>query len=393
MKFLLKFLLFCATVVIWSRGSGQDLPVMAFHGVPEQFTSKESFRMLKESGININFTVYSSNAKAREALDCAQENGVKILLLTPELVHHTAATVRMFKDHPALFGYYVRDEPTAAEFTEVSAKIKEIKSLDPFHPTYVNLFPNYADSAQLKTSSYDEYLRRYISTVPSDFISFDNYPLMNNVIHKDWFANLEAIRNASITAKKEFWGFANATIFRTYRQPTLAGLRLQIYGNLLYGAQGLQYFTYWTLDDEYWRRNKFGRSMVDERGQPTATYHLVKRINSEVQNYALLFKGSQVTEIYHTDTRIPIQTRPLPNHLQGMKNFNIDGPAVVSYFQNKNGNYVAILNKDLYTPIAVSFNSTAAMQVLGTSGLQKRIEKGRNVRARIGAGDIVVFRL
>lgn len=388
----LKYLFFLSALFCTANISSQEFPVMAFHGVPEQFTNKASFRFLKESGININFTVYTSNAEAQKALDCAQEAGVKILLFTPELVHSTAATVRRFKNHPALFGYYVRDEPSAAEFGEVSAKIKEIKKTDPLHPTYINLFPNYAENSLLKAKSYDHYLGLYISSVPVDFISFDNYPLMNDVIHKDWYANLESVRNASLRAKKEFWGFANATIFRTYRQPTLAGLRLQIFSNLLYGAQGIQYFTYWTLDDEYWRKNNFGKSMVDPKGLPTPTYHLVKSVNSQVRHYARLFQGSRVTSVFHTDVMRPAQTRKLPYQMRSMKNFRTGGSAIVSYFSNKGSDYVAILNKDLYKDINITFDSTAPISILDSRAVEKRLETGSRVRSTIGAGDILILK-
>ena len=37
-----------------------------------------------------------------------------------------------------------------------------------------------------------------------------------------------------------------ATKHWKYPHPTLATLRLQMFSDLAYGAQGLQYFTYWT---------------------------------------------------------------------------------------------------------------------------------------------------
>lgn len=389
----LKYFFFLSVLLSTGNISSQDLPVMAFHGVPPSYTGVDRFLQMKEAGFNINMTAYENNFQAEQALDAAYQAGVKILLLTPELIHETTNTVLRFRDHPALFGYFVSDEPSVTQFGEVSAKSKEIKNLDPFHPTYVNLFPNYAENSVLNASSYDDYLSRYITRVPFDFLSFDNYPLMNNSIHKDWFANLELIRNASITTKKDFWAFANATVFGTYKQPTLAGLKLQVFGNLLYGAQGIQYFTYWTLNDENWRKNKFGKSMVDERGRPTSTYYLVKRVNSLVQKYATVFKGSKVTSVYHTDAEIPAKTRKLPRSIPGMQNLNIGGPAVVSYINNNGGSYVAILNKDLYKPIMLSFTSTASMQLLDNTAKPRRVEKRRKIKSTIDPGDILIFKL
>ncbi len=100
---------------------------------------------------------------------------------------------------------------------------------------------------------------------------------MNNKIHNKWYENLEQIRHYSILKNKNFWAFANATVFDLYSQPTIASLKLQMYSNLLYGAQGLQYFTYWTLDDDNWKKNKFGHAIVDSRGNSTVTYSIVQK--------------------------------------------------------------------------------------------------------------------
>jgi len=43
--------------------------------VPEAETSVERFKELKESGININFSVYSSVEAVQKALDVAHEAG------------------------------------------------------------------------------------------------------------------------------------------------------------------------------------------------------------------------------------------------------------------------------------------------------------------------------
>lgn len=73
-----------------------------------------------------------------------------------------------------------------------------------------------------------------------------------------------------------------------------------MFSNLLYGAQGLQYFTYWTLDDENWKKNEFKHSIVDSRGNPTVTYSIVQKTNNDIQKYAGVFLGSTVDSVFHT---------------------------------------------------------------------------------------------
>lgn len=59
--------------------SAGEFPIMAWIGVPEAETTVERFKELKESGININFSVYSSIEAVEKALDVAHEAGVKLM--------------------------------------------------------------------------------------------------------------------------------------------------------------------------------------------------------------------------------------------------------------------------------------------------------------------------
>ena len=62
--------------------------------------------------------------------------------------------------------------------------------LDPDHVPWVNLFPNYASTAQLGTSSYDQYVSDFMTIVQPKVLCYDNY-LFSNDNH---FSNMETIR-------------------------------------------------------------------------------------------------------------------------------------------------------------------------------------------------------
>ncbi|MBW8362838.1 MAG: hypothetical protein K0M56_11720 [Kaistella sp.] len=390
-QFLTSFAVTLMMLMPLPSADAQEIPVMAFHGVQKEYTSEANFKMLRAAGFNINFTVYLTNDEAAKALDCAQLAGVKILLFSAEMVRFPKETVLRFRNHPALYGYYVGDEPSTIQFNHLAATIKEIRKYDTVHPSYINLFPNYADNEQLKALSYIDYLHKFINTVPVDFISFDHYPLRNNTIHKDWYANIEMIKNVSLISKKNFWGFANATVFGPYKTPTLAGLKLQMYSNLLYGAKGLQYFTYWTLDDEYWRKNKFGHAIVDAQGLPTPTYALVKKVNLQIRKYAHVFNESKVTAVFHTDKTSPRLTAKLPAIPQNFKYFSATGPALVSYFTTRGKNYAAVLNKDIFRPMVLSAVPGADLKILDPDAVEKLLLKNKRYSINILPGDMAIF--
>ena len=369
----------------------QEIPISAFHGIQRDNLSVENFSKMKQAGININFSIYKSNEEAQKALDNAQRAGVKILLYSDDLVHYPERTIKRFKNHSALYGYYVTDEPSADDFNLVKDRINMIKKFDQIHPVYVNLYPNYALPSQLKKDSYENYLSEFTNAVPIDFISFDNYPLMNDKIHHKWYENLEQIRKYSILKKKKFWAFANATVFDLYSQPTIASLKLQMYSNLLYGAQGLQYFTYWTLDDDNWKRNKFKHAIVDSQGTPTVTYSVVQKTNNDIQKYAGVFLGSTIENVFHTGGEVPIATKKLHNLPSNFKYFNINHPSLVSYIKNNSKNYIAILNKSLKDSATLIIEPKGSYYYLNTNGKEVLGSTARKT-FNIAPGDILVLR-
>ena len=181
----------------------EGIPILAWIGVPEGETTVERFLELKASGININFSGYSSIEAVEKALDIAQQTGIKLLPSCPELKSDPEKTVRRLMKHPALFGYHLRDEPNATDFPELTAWIRKIRAVDKQHPCYINLFPNYASFTQLFAKDhqlqpgkdmYEEHVEVFLKEVPVPFISFDHYPVTEKngvrTLRSDWYKNL-----------------------------------------------------------------------------------------------------------------------------------------------------------------------------------------------------------
>ena len=80
-------------------------------------------------------------------------------------------------DGPAIWGYALRDEPSAADFPELRTKADAIRAVRPGKLTYINLFPNYASEKQLGTSTYDEHVRLFVETLQPSVLSMDHYPI------------------------------------------------------------------------------------------------------------------------------------------------------------------------------------------------------------------------
>src|SRR6185369_2325719 len=51
--------------------------------------------------------------------------------------------------HPAVFGYYLRDEPPATWFPHLKKVASAVREFAPGQWPYINLFPDYAENSQL----------------------------------------------------------------------------------------------------------------------------------------------------------------------------------------------------------------------------------------------------
>ena len=98
---------------------------------------------------------------AEKELDVAQRHGLRAQLihglLTPASLDNPAqrekldALIARVRTHPALYNYFVTDEPGAANFAALGRLVAYLRERDPAHLTYINLFPTYASNEQLGT--------------------------------------------------------------------------------------------------------------------------------------------------------------------------------------------------------------------------------------------------
>src|SRR2546421_7144397 len=108
-----------------------------------------------------------------------------------------ASIVAEVGNHPAVFGYYLRDEPPTAMFPGLSKVASLVRELSPGKWPYINLFPDYAENWQLGATNYAEYLERFMAACHPTLVSYDNYSLMDDgSIRENYWSNLEAVRAA-----------------------------------------------------------------------------------------------------------------------------------------------------------------------------------------------------
>ncbi len=399
MTHLLAFVL---TVTLAAVGAGPDtlpapaepFPVLAWGGPP---TERDRYRELAEAGFTLNLTAVGNADAAARALDVVRAAGVKQIVMCSELQGpDPGPTVRRFKDHPALAGYYVRDEPSARDFAQVAAQVKRIQAADARHPCYVNLFPTYATTGpagQLGTATYPEYVERFVRDVPVPFLSFDHYPVLEGFgaagAADAWYENLEIITAAARKADKPVWAFARSVAFGAHGPATPAGLRLQVYSNLAYGAQAIQYFTYWTPPPA---ETNFHDGPITAQGKRTAVYERVKDMNREIQALRGVFLGARVVAVGHTGEKLPRGTRPY-RPAAPVKEIKTGGRgAVVSELSNGGRRFLVVVNRqvDAPLPLMVELDGSSPVRRVEKTGALRPVPGG-HFEARVEPGDVCVL--
>ena len=365
----------------------RPLTILAWAGIPEKELSVERLAELKDMGINTCLSTFKDTPSMMKALDLARQAGLKMVTSCPELKSQTAATVKKIMQHPALAGYFLMDEPLRKDFQELGEWARRIVAADKLHYCFVNLIaaihPTLTQA--LGTNSYADYLETFVHEVPVKQLSFDFYPVLNEGLHERWYEGLEIV---SSEARKEgipFWAFALASSYNElHPTPTLAALRLQMFSNLAYGAQGLEYWAYWM--------NQGLRSApIGINGRRTPVYDRIRTVNREIRDLEGVFSGARVISVHHTGLIIPRGTTRLEKLPEAIDVFETEGTgALVSVLEKGDNTFFVVVNRDL--------QASMTMTIHGDKTLKKVLKDGTLVPAgvyentsEIEPGDMAVY--
>ncbi|MFC1597310.1 hypothetical protein ACFL5Q_05145 [Planctomycetota bacterium] len=330
-----------------------EFPVSYWAGPPVAANTLDAWRTVADA--HFTFAVPGSGYSMednRKMLDFCRQVGLKGLVVDRRIrckivdeegwQGKVARLASDYADHPALFGYYLHDEPNYAWFEALGKVHGEFLRLDPAHPAFINLFPTYASVSQLGTPTYSDHLDKYLGIVKPVVLSYDHYCLMNDGRDRvDYFENLELIRAYAARYDVPAWNVILSWSHLGYRDPTDAEMRWQVYTSLAYGMKGILYFIYWTPDPA---APPDRVAIVDSKGKPTKRYPAIRQLNGEMRTLGKLLLGLTSTGVYHTGP-IPRGCRrtlgDLPLRLPD------DQPLLIGFFKDPHGaDYAMIVNRD-----------------------------------------------
>jgi hypothetical protein len=206
---------------------------------------------------------------------------------------------------PAALGFYLNDEPNVALIPGLARMAALLREAMPDLWPYVNLLPYNVNASMIGNIDYDSYVRKLVDTIHQPFLSYDRYSLVNGEMLDSFYTNLEIFRRLAIETGTPFWNCVISNSHFNYMEPSDATFHLQAYATMAYGGRGIQYFTYFAP-----RLGNYRLSPVDQWGNRTVTWDMMRRINNEIHALAPTLIHLRSTGVYHSPD-VPEQGRPL----------------------------------------------------------------------------------
>ena len=285
----------------------------------------------KEAGLD--FVIASGVTEAM--LDEYEENGVGVVAAgynLPRYYGDVSAQAAQpwlsfngegYKDHPALWGDDLIDEPSANSYETLAACAKAHRAVKPDKLCLINLFPNYANSEQLgeeptlkKTQKipllftdviepnneiYRKYVSDYINKIDTDYICADIYPYHSSLDSEGnevkntsdcYIRNLDILAEACRATNRDLWIITQAAgetkkgdeNNRNRYCDEVSDISQQAYACLSFGAKAIIHglfsnIGWWDVDSH----------MLGQDGRPTETYDAARKVNCDLKFFSKVY--------------------------------------------------------------------------------------------------------
>jgi hypothetical protein len=225
-------------------------------------------------------------------LDQAQQSGIKMIVgleggATPTMsISSFTTVVNTLKNHPALYGWYIGDEPELTDdqsllqsrhnlFANSPGYYSLLKSLDPSHPAMISFNQPYNESQWTNQSVFYDV---------TDIIGIHSYPFWTGAefgteegrsVYDVWQRGLTNSKNLGKDFIATMQGFGDGHGY-PYRTPTVNELRYQVFTAMV---QGVDKILFWI---DSWGRESNMTKMI--KNQIAQIQDIVPEMNYGITN-------------------------------------------------------------------------------------------------------------
>lgn len=334
-------------------GASRALQIGAFWPPPAALVTATQYDWLRDAYISVLQNVVGNDLNSvainHQMLTLAGGRGMKVVVAdtnsaglktNPAL----AATIAdEYGDDPALFGFYIKDEPLHTEFGAYAAAYRRFLIEAPHYEPLVNLLPMVVYNAD-----YENYLEGWIGAVGPSYVkrlAFDRYPWpTTGGIHSDWFENTELVRHSALRHNLPTGAYLQSVgIPGGLRRPTEVEMRYNAHAILAYGFGALYWFTWATPQN---RSEPFTNAIIAPDGTKTDLYAPVQSIGRSLTHLGAVTAAATSQAVYHSGV-MATGTVPVPTNSY-WRPANAAANVIVSHFVGDGGRrYVMIVDRTL----------------------------------------------
>ena len=325
----------------------------------EQF-SEEDVKMWAECGMTVtqspNFDPKKHDKKLLlDLLDICLRYDIKLILNDSRAAlgvfneeayrKNMAEAYADFGKHPAVYGFYIGDEPNTPEAFQNCTTAYQIQ-----HETAPNLVPMLNFLPWWKTGIMNHekhYFEDFISKSGVDFICYDHYRQMNPEEGgtESYFTNLRFFSDHARAAGVPFWTTLLSVGHFRYRCPTQDDFRWQLSTAVASGCKGVFWYLFYDAADQRNYRN----SPINDLHRRTAQYEqLAYELRRFKRNHGQLFMDLKLKEVFHINKSYGGYQlfEPYKTHKTIFKVISEhETNGIVSFFTDKeNREYIVITN-------------------------------------------------
>lgn len=192
--------------------------------MPETFAERKAYMdRCAQIGMKVHYNILSVSGGGGVS---SRIDGITYEEKQKRLLQEIAA----FRDHPALLGWYIADEPNGYKIppAELEDIYRIIRENDPWHPVSIVFMAPF-----LAARNYEDAM---------DIVMADPYPLPD--LPASMVGNVAADLHEEFTGKRPVWivpqAFGGGELWG--REPTIQEIRAMTWQSIVNGATGIQYF-------------------------------------------------------------------------------------------------------------------------------------------------------
>lgn len=317
-----------------------------------------------ECGLTVTMTercVYGKDDLTRLVpfLDRAKERGIKLIANVVGVTNSDALELSeeefeaRFREvygiiggHPALYGFYVGDEPSTKEMLEASVKCLRIqKKVAPELRPYINISGStpFFNEECFGGKSFKQWLSEVAAETGFSNFSFSQYEQMVDEPGIDYyFRSIKSLVEVAEPANVDVWGCLLLSAHYHFRVPSEYDIMWQITTSAACGCRGMNWFR---LYDRTFGHNYHG-SPIDEYGYKTEQYYKLLRCQRRFNDhYGELLMSLKRQNTYFMKTQRGDWPMFGHNTHDLITDIKATEDAIVSFFKAEDGTeYMALVN-------------------------------------------------